>query len=166
MNSGIRYVLAFLAAALVPSLVVSVPNAVANLSTGDDYAFVRSWKVATAAFGISAAHVLALGVPAFVLVVRAKVFAWWSAVGLGFIFGAVPLALLSWPLRYAEGASATHWENGQMVETIVNGVVTQAGWWSYVSSVAGMGFLGALGGLSFWLALRALKPNPSIEATA
>ena len=166
MNRGIRYSLAFLAAALVPSLVVSVPNAVANLSTGESHAIVRTWKVVVAALAVSAAHVLALGLPAFLLVVRAKVLAWWSAVGLGFVLGALPLALLSWPLRYSEGASARHWAKGQMIETIVNGVVTRAGWWSYVSGVVGMGFLGAIGGLSFWLVLRALRPNPSIEATA
>src|SRR3982751_6316836 len=166
MNRGIRYSLAFLAAALVPSLVISVPNAVASLSAGDSHAIVRTWKIIIAALAVSAAHVLALGIPAYVLVVRAKAFAWWSAVGLGFMLGAVPLALLSWPLRYSEGASARHWENGQMIETIVNGFVTPAGWWRYVSGVLSMGFLGALGGLSFWLVLRALKPNPSIEATA
>ena len=166
MKRGTRYSLAFLAAALVPSLVISLPNAVANLNTGDSQAIVRTWKAIMAALAVSAAHVLALGLPAFLVVVRAKMFAWWSAVGLGFILGALPLALLSWPLRYSEGASARHWENGQMIETIVNGVVTRAGWWSYVSGVVSMGCLGAVGGLSFWLVLRALKPDPSIEATA
>ena len=160
MNRGVRYSLAFLAAALVPSLVISVPSAVTSFSTADSHAIVRTGKAIIAAFAVSAAHVLALGLPAFLLVARAKVFAWWSAVGLGFILGALPLALLSWPLRYSEGASARHWENGQMIETIVDGVVTRAGWWSYVSGVVSMGCLGALGGLSFWLVLRALRPNP------
>jgi hypothetical protein len=133
---------------------------------GDGYAGVRSWKVAVMAFVVSGAHVLLLGLPAFALVIRTKSFAWWSAVGLGFLLGALPLALLSWPLNYGQGTSASHWENGRMVETLVNGVPTSAGWWSYVGGVAAMGCLGAVGGLSFWLVLRALRSRPSVATHA
>ena len=161
----LRYPLAFFAAALVPSLLISVPNALSNLSMGDEYAMIRTWKVAVIAFSVAGAHVLFLGLPAFLLTVGAKAFAWWSAMGLGLVLGALPLAVFSWPLSYGPGASSSHWEDGRMVETLIDGVPTAAGWWSYAASVAGMGTLGAVGGLSFWLVLHALRPNPSFKRT-
>jgi hypothetical protein len=61
----VRILLALLAATAVPALVIIVPYASATLSVGDDYGWLRTRNVSVLALGVSAAHVLVLGVPTF-----------------------------------------------------------------------------------------------------
>ena len=86
-------------------------------------------------FAIAFYHAVFFGLPLF-LVFRLK--GWinvMSCVVSGFVVGAVPAGLLSWP------------------PTNVNGVITAAGWVNYVKPVIYFGSFGALGGFAFWVAL-------------
>lgn len=46
-----------------------------------------------------------------------------------------------------------------MVQTVVDGVPTLAGWLSYANAVAGMGAFGTVGGLAFWVVWRVMRPR-------
>ena len=90
-------------------------------------------------FAIALAHAVCLGLPLF-LVFRSK--RWiniMSCVVFGFVVGTVPDGILTWPMQHGLYASA--------------GVITAAGWVSYVKPVIYCGSLGAVGGFAFWVAL-------------
>src|SRR5690606_5351122 len=107
-----------------------------------------------------AAHVLVLGVPAYLLLRWRNWVRWWSTIASGFALAALPIALWSWPLRYPELKSSAS-VNG--VQTMIDGVPTAAGWLQYVEGALFFGAFGALSGLAFWLALRAMRPNNSFK---
>jgi hypothetical protein len=44
-----------------------------------------------------------------------------------------------------------------MVQTMINGVPTVAGWISYIEGVLFMGAFGTLGGLAFWMVWRSFR---------
>jgi hypothetical protein len=96
---------------------------------------------------VSATHLIVLGLPTVLLLRKLGIFHWWSLVISGFIIGCIPMALFSWP---AYSKDSSYVENG--VATVVDGVLTSAGWLSYIQGVGITGGLGALTGLTFWLA--------------
>jgi hypothetical protein len=100
---------------------------------------------------VSAAYVVILGVPAYVLLRKLNAIRWWSTTAVGFILGAIPLAILTWPLRYSElrGSASV---NG--VQTMVDGIPTAAGWLQYMASVSFFGLCGAVSALAFWVVSR------------
>ena len=159
MKHRLKYILAFFAACVVPAVVIVVPYAIDSLSMGGDYAWVRIRNFSVLALYISGGHVLLLGVPLFILISTMKLVRWWSTVSGGFVLGSIPVAVLAWPLSYSEGSSSSHWDGEKMVDTVINGVVTTAGWLSYATEVVFMGAFGAIGGLSFWLVWRAMSPD-------
>jgi hypothetical protein len=63
-----------------------------------------------------------------------------SCVVFGFVVGAVPDGILTWPMQHA-GLYASA------------GVITAAGWVSYLTPVIYCGALGAVGGFAFWVPL-------------
>jgi hypothetical protein len=123
---------------------------------GDDYGWLRTRNVSVLALGVSAAHVLVLGVPTFLALNWRNAIRWWSSLLAGLVLGAIPLGIAWWPLDYSGlKSSASHSSfGGKMVYTMIDGVPTLAGWIEYLVSVAAMGLLGALGGISFWLVWR------------
>jgi hypothetical protein len=111
-------------------------------------------KIAPTAFAftfvIALGHAVLLGLPLF-LVFRSK--GWinvMTCVVLGFAVGAVPDGVLTWPMHHAEFHMSASVDG---VPTIVNGLITAAGWVSYVKPVVYCGLFGALGGFAFWVAL-------------
>ncbi len=117
---------AFLFAGLVPALVMATLWHTAEIAP---LAFVFT-------FAIALAHAVLFGLPIF-LAFRSK--GWiniMTCVVLGFAVGAVP-----------DGALTCG------VPTIIDGVITAAGWVSYVKPVIYCGLFGALGGFAFWVAL-------------
>src|SRR4030081_3648683 len=85
---------------------------------------------------VALAHAVCLGLPLF-LVFRSK--RWiniMSCVVFGFVVGAVPDGILTWPMQHA-GLYASA------------GVITAAGWVSYLTPVIYCGALGAVGGFAF-----------------
>ena len=131
---------AFLFAGLAPALVMA--------------ALWHTTKVAPMIFAITFAvalgHAVLLGLPLF-LVFRSK--GWinvMSCVVFGFAVGAAPAGVLTWPMQHAI-LYASRSVDG--VPTIIDGVITAAGWVSYVKPLIYFGSLGALGGFAFWVAL-------------
>ena len=133
---------------------------------GDDYGWARIRNFGLMALYISAGHVLVLGVPLFVVMYIKNIIYWWSSILVGFILGCIRVGIWSWPLRYLElKSSSIHWDGEKMVQTMIDGAPTLAGWVSYISSVSFMGLFGAIGGLSFWLIWRKVSPNKSLNLT-
>jgi hypothetical protein len=102
-------------------------------------------------FTIALAHTVLFGVPLF-LVFRSK--GWvniMTCVVTGFAVGAVPDAVLTWPIQHA-ALYASRSVDG--VPTIIDGVITAAGWGRYVKPVIYCGLFGALSGFAFWVALK------------
>jgi hypothetical protein len=111
-------------------------------------------KIASAAFAftfvIALAHTVFLGLPLF-LVFRLN--GWvnvTTCVVFGFAVGAVPDGVLTWPMEHLELHASASVDG---VPTIINGVITAAGWVSYVKPLIYFGSFGALGGFAFWVAL-------------
>jgi hypothetical protein len=115
------------------------------------------WHTAEAAplafvftFAIALAHAVFLGLPLF-MVFRAK--RWINVITcvvFGFAVGAVPDGVLTWPMQHAERLTGAAVDGAP---TIINGVITAAGWVGFVEPVIYCGSFGALGGLAFWVAL-------------
>lgn len=104
-----------------------------------------------ASLTVSGAYVVALGIPTYLLLRKLNAIRWWSTIGAGFVLGAVPVAILTWPLRYAElRTSATI--NG--VQTMIDGTPTMAGWIQYISGALFVGACGAVGAFAFWAVSR------------
>ena len=133
---------AFLFAGLAPALVMAALWQTAEIAP---LAFVFT-------FGIALAHAVLFGLPLF-LVFRSK--GWiniLTCVVFGFAVGAVPDGVLTWPMQHAVlYASSSRSVDG--VSTIIDGVITAAGWVSYVKPVIYCGLFGALGGFAFCVAL-------------
>ena len=166
MRTLTRVMLAFLAAVVMPALIIVVPYAFGSVSMGDDYGWVRTKNFAVIAFTISAAYVFVLGLPSFLLLKWKNAVYWWSSTLVGFILGCIPVSVTMWPLRYPElKTTASQWDGERMVQTMIDGVPTIAGWFSYGKAVAFMGTFGAIGGMSFWLVWWTLRPNKPLQAT-
>jgi hypothetical protein len=138
---------AFMFAALAPTVVVA----------GLD----RSIKIAPYVFGVALAHAVLLGLPLF-LIGRAKALVnLASCLGGGFLVGASPIGVLTWPewgRHYHSNASIDG------VPTIVDGVPTAAGWLNYAEGLLQFGAYGALGGFTLWLVLKWLgAPAPTTD---
>jgi len=170
MKPVIRSLIAFLLAALVPAACIIAWEIVGTFevpgAANDPYAWLRIRNFGILAILISATHVLVLGMPSFFLLLRFKVVTWWSSSVTGFILGCLPIGVLSWPLHFNSGSSASHGDGTKMVVTLVNGVPTFAGWLEWLSTVGFVGALGFIGGLTFWLVWRgSMRPNNSLKRT-
>jgi len=131
---------ASLFAGLVPALVMATLWHTAEIAP---LAFVFT-------FAIALAHAVLFCLPIF-LAFRSK--GWiniMTCVVFGFAVGAVPDGALTWPMQHAV-LYASRSVDG--VPTIIEGVITAAGWVSYVKPVIYCGLFGALGGFAFWVAL-------------
>jgi hypothetical protein len=131
---------AFLVAGLAPALVMA--------------ALWHTTKIAPMVFAftfaIALGHAILLGLLLF-LVFRSK--GWinvMSCVVFGFAVGAAPAGILTWPMHHPESHTSALVDG---VPMIINGVITAAGWVSYVKPLIYFGSLGALGGFAFWVAL-------------
>ena len=157
-----RLVIAFVAAVLAPTLAVVLWYLYGQFDifdASDPYIWVRTRGFLVLCLVISAAHVTALGVPAFFIRRWRRALRWWTTLLAGFILGTLPAAVFSWPLRYASpGSSAS--VNG--VDTMIDGVPTTAGWLQYLYGVAFFGIFGILAAAAFWLVLRG-GPNNSFK---
>ena len=101
---------------------------------------------------VAFAHVMLLGIPAFLLLRKWKRLHVRTISSAGFIAGAVPVAAFSWPLRRDwTGFSSGGNYHGHYVRFIEDGTFTLYGWLSYVESVATFGLLGVLGAVVFWI---------------
>ena len=150
MRQIVGIVGAVLIAALVPAIYFGVPGS--------------SFRAGLLAFVFASIWVVLLGLPAFLLLKHRGLVRWWSATVSGFVLGAVPMALVSWPFSPGSGYSA--WDGHQTVVYVVNGVPTHAGWVQYILGTGGIGLMGAASAVMFWLVWRLVTgPNQSSKRT-
>ena len=112
----------------------------------------QSIPMAELVFLVAAGHALLLGLPAALLLASLNKIRWWSAIVGGFLCGAIPTAVWTWPLRFSElKSSGSQWDGEQIRDTMIEGVPTAYGWFVYSQGFSFMGAFGVLGGLAFWV---------------
>jgi hypothetical protein len=106
---------------------------------------------------VAAGFVLAIGIPAF-LMLRHRNRATAVSLGtVGFLVAALPFAALGWPGNSFPGISSGGRGHGGHVEFIVNGVVTGYGWLNYAEGTLIYGIHGLVGALTFLFVWRRLS---------
>jgi hypothetical protein len=161
MPAFVLLLMALFAAALAASVCFLLALALQKLSAGQLQHLPADYLMRVVVFTLetAVAHALLLGMPLFLGLYRLKWLKWWSCTLAGLLIAAIPIAIRSWPLRHAApNVSAMVMRGGKMVQTMVNGVPTLAGWLDYGWGILTYAALGALGGLSFWLIWRRLAP--------
>jgi hypothetical protein len=121
-------------------------------------ALALSLSLIAIVFLVALGHAVLLGIPLLALLWSRRLVNWLAAMVSGFVIGAVPIALVSWPLHYGE-RNTNAWSDH--IQTIANGVPTAAGWIQYLQGVVAFGAFGALGGVGCWLWLRTWRALPS-----
>jgi hypothetical protein len=102
------------------------------------------------ALAVTLVHAVVLGLPV-ALVFRVKQWTQASAAIVGgFVIGALPSGVLTWPMHLSDRMTASV----DNVSLMVEGVPTWAGWLWYLDVLVMAGALGAASGLAFWLTLR------------
>jgi hypothetical protein len=146
-----RTVLAFIAAIVLPTAIMVAWYLYGQFQVfeaDDPYIWVRTRGFLGLTAVIVSGFVLVLGLPAYLLLRYLKLVRWWSTFSAGFILGALPMAIFTWPLRYSDMKSSSSL-NG--VQTMIDGVPTAAGWLQYVEGVLFFGAFGLVAAFVFWL---------------
>jgi hypothetical protein len=118
------------------------------------------------AFVLASVWIVLLGLPTFFIFQHRCLVRWWSAAVSGFFLGAIPMALVSWPWRPGLDSGYSAWDGHKMVDYVVHGVPTNAGWVQYFLSSGSVGLMGAATAVMFWLVWRLIVgPNQSSKRT-
>ncbi|MTW14490.1 hypothetical protein GM658_28135 [Pseudoduganella eburnea] len=107
-----------------------------------------------AVVGVSAAAVLVLGIPAFLLLRKLDCVGWMSVGTAGLVSGALPVALM-WPKKLQGYSSGQNW-HGEYVDLYINGNPTYYAWATYGEDVLFFGLHGLVGALVFYAVWRRL----------
>ena len=155
-----RIALAFLSAVTLPAMLMTAWYLYGQFQTfeaDDPYIWIRTRSFLWLTFLISGGFVLILGLPTYFLLRYFKVVRWWSTLAAGFILGAAPMAVFTWPLKYPELKTSSS-VNG--VQTMIDGVPTMAGWVQFIEGVCFFGGCGLVAALAFWL----VAPNKAFKS--
>jgi hypothetical protein len=156
LRTLVVFITALLGAAVVSTVLFTALTAVPALWMQPAPAWVSIVHLGLFAFAVTVAHVVILGAPVFAILGRMRWIRWWSATLVGFVLGCVPTAIWSWPLKGSgPGTSVSVVEGKHLVQIMVNGVPTLAGWLRYARGVGEAGLCGAVAGLVFWYMWRA-----------
>ncbi|MUH73202.1 hypothetical protein [Psychrosphaera haliotis] len=154
-----KIVFAFLAAILLPALLITAWYLYGQFVTfehDDPYIWVRTRGFLAICITVSAGFVVFLGLPTYFLLRKLNSVNWWATLISGFVLGAIPMAIFTWPLRYPEMKTSAS-VNG--VKTMIDGVPTLDGWLQFLQGVSFLGVCGMVGALAFWLA----APNKPLK---
>lgn len=106
-------------------------------------------KFLRGAFIGSFGHVLFLGVPIEIILIRRKWLRWWIFSIAGFVAASIPIGIYTWPYWYAGiSAHSSPSIKEAAIETFVDGGLTAAAWWSWIGNMRFIGPFGAIGALS------------------
>lgn len=150
MKTAPRLIAAALVASLVPPAIISGYGAVGTRGVPSGIFFI-----AMAAWVVGLAHILMLGLPAFILLLRYKRVSLLSLSLTGFVAGALSSGVISFPRRLEGYSSGQDW-HGKYVELYVNGEPTQFAWLAYAESCVYMGFYGLLTAAVAWATWQAM----------
>lgn len=151
VRGPMRTVLAFIAAIALPTVIMVgwyLYGQFQVFEADDPYIWGRTRGFLGLTAVIVSGFVLVLGLPAYLLLRYLKLVRWWSTLSAGFILGALPMAIFTWPLKYSDMKSSSS-VNG--VQTMIDGVPTTAGWLQYVEGVLFFGAFGLAAAFVFWL---------------
>jgi hypothetical protein len=169
MKTALRVFLAFLAAVVAPAVPILLPSAIGIViagSYGDADVWVPFTHLLSLILMTSFLYVLVLGVPAFLLLRWRNAIRWWSVPSAGFVLACLPVAIDLWPSHEPDlQTTSSHWDGEKMVETMVNGAPTLAGWLSFAKTVLLFGAFGAVAGLAFWLVWWGMRSYKPLQAT-
>ena len=149
-------------ATCVPALVFSAIGLASSGASGlaPDVIASGAFRFAIPAAIVAGAHALLLGLPAFLVLWKLGKANWLTSGSGGFVIGAAPLLLYSFP-RDRPGWSSSGRMWGEVRDFYVNGTPTVWEWLGYAQSAAYFGFFGLCGGLAFWLLWKRFGPQPS-----
>ena len=150
---------AFLIATIVPAILITAYYLYGQFvifEPDDPYIWVRTRKFLFSSMFVSGGFVFLLGVPAYFLLRWLKAITWWSTIGAGFLLGAIPAAIFTWPASNSNFSASV---NG--IPTVVKGVPTSEGWLQFLYGSFSIGLLGVAGAFGFWLIWR-ISPNKAI----
>ncbi|GAB2809527.1 hypothetical protein GCM10027276_07840 [Comamonas piscis] len=147
--SKLKVLYAALAAGAVPWGIVFLWTIGPGLS--GDYSLTEEnyLKFLRGAFIGSFGHVLFLGVPMGIFLIRRKWLRWWIFAIAGFVAASIPIGIYTWPYWYA--GISTHSSpsiNEAAVGTFVDGGLTAAAWWSWIGNMRFIGSFGVVGAVS------------------
>lgn len=150
---------AFIAAIIAPACILTgiyLVDQFIRFGADDPYIWIRTRKTLLLCSAVTSLHVIFLGIPGYLALrwrdeVRAR-----SILSSGVFLGAIPIAILSWPLQYVDTkASSVH--NG--VATMIEGVTTVAGWFYYLGAVSFFGICGLVSAAAFWFVQRTIDSH-------
>jgi hypothetical protein len=104
----------------------------------------------TFTFAIALGHAILLGLPLFLVFRSVSWINVTTCIMLGFVVGAAPVGVLTWPMQYPElhtGASVVG------VPMIISNAIRTIGWTDYIKPLIYFGSFGAFSGFAFWAAL-------------
>lgn len=146
----IRLLSAFAAAVFAPGCAVALwylYGQFATFGTADPYVWIRARGFLLTSLSISAAHVILLGVPAYLLLRWCNALRWWTALLCGLVLGALPVVVLVFPLRFAQSTMA---EMVAGFSTMIDGSPPFIDWFQYLGVILFFGGCGALSAAGFW----------------
>jgi hypothetical protein len=128
-----KTIVSFLVVPAVPAIIVAGYLVLAYGSSTISDGLPAFGMIFILAYAIASAHVLVLGVPAFLLGKRLHAIRWWTCLIMAFIIGSLPITLLTWHYSPPMG-----WQ----------------------SVFLGWGLFGVSGGFVFWILWRYwINPN-------
>ena len=148
---GVRLISAFAAAALAPACILTawyLYDQFIRFEADDPYIWIRTRTVSLLFLALSTLHVVVLGIPCYIVLRWRNALHARSVLVSGFALGAIPGAIVSWPMQYA-GTQYSSVING--VTMIADGVTTTAGWMRFFSGILFLGLCGLSGATMFWL---------------
>lgn len=131
---------------LADSIAAMVPAVAFVLFTG-------SIPIALIAYFYALAIGTFVGLPLFIIAQFWLKISGFSTTVIGFITGALPVAIITWPPRFSMFQPN---QNVDGVITMINGVPTFMGWLLFVKGTLPLGALGALAGIVFFFMLKGL----------
>jgi hypothetical protein len=158
IDQSLRVVFALFAAAAVSATIfvaVDVTPLLLSPAEADSISFVLEtivllWPLA---FGVALIHAVALGLPAYLVLSRRGLTAWWIALIGGFAVGSLPYAILALP-----------WSSPPP-DLVQAHVIAPFAWTHYLAAILGLGGLGMAGGIAAWIVRYRLgnRPVPTVE---
>ena len=146
-----RIAIAAIVASLVPPALVSIFGVVASGGHPSGLLFV-----AAAAWIVGLIHIIFLGLPLFIFLLRRNSLTLAHTAVAGLLTGALSNAVISYP-RTLEGYSSGQNWHGKYVDIYVNGEPTYYAWLTYAESCVYMGIYGLLTAATAWLVWRSMS---------
>ncbi len=166
-SNYLRVAAALFAAAATPATIFALLELMDQTqyfsSTTFKYAFFAATNLWLMIFIVALLHAVILGLPAYFFARRFHLTFWWVSIAFGFVIGLVPFAVAFWPMTHIH-AGYRAWDGNEMVDYLIDGTPTKAGWINYLYQSSAMGAVGMLSGFVAWLVWRFAAFSQSAQA--